>query len=104
MADPESGEEKPPIPEEYFESDCETQSVRNTGAIIWVVLGLCAVSWVFHSFPVMGTTDTPSFAKSLIWASIAHHTDAWQGAMASSSSPPPPSFGDGADNFPDSRL
>ena len=138
MTDVEAGE-KPSIPEEYSESDCETQTVRNSGAIIWVVLGLCAVSWVFHAFPVMGTTDTPGFAKSLIWAyvfltqtrvkcsfttflcvhqflqvyslfvpetlrrSIAHHTDAWQGAMASYP-PPPPSFGDGADNFPDARL
>lgn len=103
MADPESGEEKPPIPEEYFESDCETQTVRYSGAGLWVLLGLSAVSYLFHIFPVMGTTDTPTFARSLIWASIAHHTDAWQNT-AGSSPPPPPSFGDGGGNFPDSRI
>lgn len=101
MAD-ESGE-KPSIPEEYYETECETQTVRYTGSVIWIILGLCAVSWVFHIFPVMGTTDTPAFARSLIWASIAHHTDAWKGSMGSLP-PPPPSFGDGGGNFPDNRL
>ena len=102
MADTETGE-KPPIPEEYSESDCETQTVRNTGACLWILLGLCTISWIFHAFPVMGTTDTPAFAKSLIWSSIAHHTDVWQNAM-NAFPPPPPSFGDGSGNYPSDRL
>ena len=102
MADPEDGE-KPPIPEEYSESDCETQTVRNTGACVWILLGLCTISWIFHSFPVLGTTDTPSFARTLIWSSIAHHTSVWQDAMASYP-PPPPNFQDGNGNGVDARL
>lgn len=91
-------------PKPYGEWWWEASCCQNFGGLLWVLLGLAAVSWVFHAFPVMGTTDTPSFARSLIWASIAHHTDAWKDAVYGNTSPPPPSFGDGGGNFPDSRM
>ena len=99
----EEEEQSQEIPEEYFESECETLTVRYTGMFIWLVLSLSALSILVHSWPLMGTTDTPRFARSLIWASIAHHTDVYQDAQ-NALPPPPPSFGDGADNFPDRLL
>ena len=102
MADEESNE-KPTIPDEYYETECETHSIRYTGMFIWMVLCLSALSILVHSWPIMGTTDTPRFARSLIWASIAHHTDAWKGSMGALP-PPPPSFGDGGNNYPDRLL
>lgn len=99
MADEE--DELKPIPEEYSESTCETQTVRYTGAVFWVFLGFCSVSLLIYTSPVLGVSDSPHFARTLLWGSIAHHTDTWQGDRPP---PPPPSFGDGAGNYPDSRL
>ena len=34
----------------------------------------------------------PGFSKSLIWAAISHHTDAWKEHWERSAPPPPPNF------------
>mgnify|MGYP006130689977 CR=1 FL=1 len=82
----------------YTESACTTHSVRCFGSCFYVLFGLVATAWVFHAFPV-ASIDAPAFARSLIWMSIAHHTDAWKQESSAQNSPPPPSFGDGYGNF-----
>jgi hypothetical protein len=83
----------------YDETDCERSTVNACGNLCFVFLGLCALSWFVHAIPVQTITDNPPFANSLLYLSIAHHTDQWQDAQ-NSVSPPPPSFGDGKGNFP----
>jgi hypothetical protein len=83
----------------YDETECERSTVKACGTFCCVFLGLCALSWFVHAIPVQTITDTPPFANSLLYLSIAHHTDQWQDAQ-SSVSPPPPAFGDGQGNFP----
>ena len=87
-------------PEEYNEAEWETTTVRCCGAFCCVLLGVFALSWVVHAIPISTVNDIPPFARSMIWMSIAHHTDPWQ-RMQGSVSPPPPVFGDGLGNFPD---
>ena len=41
-------------------------------------MGLVIMAWVFHAIPVATVTDVPPFARSLIWMSIAHHTEPWK--------------------------
>ena len=84
----------------YQESGFETTMVRCCGGCCLILIGLCVLAWVVHAIPVATINDIPPFARSLIWMSLAHHTDAWkiqQGGV----SPPPPAFGDGRGNFPD---
>ena len=98
--DEESLQLKAPPPEGYYESEYETTTVRCCGAAVCVLLGLLVLSWIIHAIPVATITDIPPFARSMLWMSLAHHTDAWQqtkGAL----SPPPPAFGDGLGHFPD---
>ena len=83
----------------YDETDCERSTVKACGNLCCVFLGLCVLSWFVHSIPVQTITDNPPFANSLLYLSIAHHTNQWQDAQ-NSVSPPPPSFGDGKGNFP----
>ena len=83
----------------YDETDCERSTVKACGNLCCVFLGLCALSWFVHAIPVQTITDNPPFANSLLYLSIAHHTNQWQDAQ-NSVSPPPPSFGDGKGNFP----
>ena len=84
----------------YEESDFETTTVRCCGAACCIFLGICGVAWIVHAIPVATISDIPSFARSMIWMSIAHHTDQWQ-RMQASYSPPPPAYGDGRGHFPD---
>lgn len=98
--DDEFAEEGGKAPEQYYESEFETTTVRCCGAFCCVILGVFALSWIVHAIPVSTVTDIPPFAKSMIWMSIAHHTDAWQQAQGAYS-PPPPAFGDGLGHFPD---
>ena len=88
---------KPPLG--YYETECETTSVRCCGALCCVLLGLFSLAWIVHAIPVSTVTDIPPFARSMIWMSLAHHTDAWRDAQGAYP-PPPPQFGDGAGNFP----
>lgn len=89
------------VPSAYEESEWETTTVRCCGAFACVLLGTLVLSWIVHAIPISTVTDIPPFARSMIWMSIAHHTDAWK-AQQGSISPPPPAFGDGLGNFPDS--
>lgn len=84
--------------EGYYESDCERGVVRCCGAGFCIVMGMLSLSWALHAFPVATVSDVPAFARSLIWMSIAHHTDAWA-AYQAGVPPPPPQFGDGSGFF-----
>ena len=88
------------VPDAYEESAIETTCVRGCGACCMVFLGVCLLSWIVHAIPVSTVNDIPAFARSMIWMSIAHHTDAWREAQGLVS-PPPPAFGDGQGHFPD---
>ena len=88
------------IPEEYNEGACVTQSVRNLGSFCWWFWCMCALSWLLHSFQLYPDSEAPAFASSLLYRSIAHHTDTWQDARASIA-PSPPRFGDGRGGYPD---
>ncbi len=76
-------------PREYTESRYGQCCLRCCGGACWVLLGLCIVAWVAHSIPVGGVADAPAFSKTLLWMSIAHHTDTWQTWQASTPPPPP---------------
>ena len=83
----------------YNETECERTTVKGCGTFCCVFLGLCVLSWVVHAIPVQSITDTPPFANSLLYLSVAHHTDQWKEAQRIVP-PPPPAFGDGGGNFP----
>lgn len=85
---------------EHKESDFETTTVRCCGAACCIILGICGLAWLVHAIPVATISDVPNFARSMIWMSLAHHTDQWQN-IQKSYSPPPPAFGDGRGHFPD---
>jgi len=87
-------------PDAYEESVGVTTTVRCCGAFCCVLMGVFALSWIVHAIPVATISDIPSFARSVIWMSIAHHTDAWR-AQQGVVSPPPPMFGDGQGHFID---
>ena len=86
----------------YNETSLETNTVRCCGGCLFVFLGILGLSWIVHAIPVATITDIPPFARSMLWMSIAHHTDAWQQAQ-NAFSPPPPAFGDGLGHFPDAQ-
>ena len=92
----------PDVANEYSETAIETASVRCCGACWCVVLAVCILTWIVHAIPIATVTDIPPFARSALWLSLAHHTDAWQ-SYRGSVSPPPPQFGDGAGVFPDAN-
>lgn len=94
MADEPSESDKKGYSETSFERSC----VRCCGATTFVLVGLLVLSWVAHAIPIVSVNDAPSFARSLLWSSIAHHTKSY-GEWKDAISPPPPSFGDGAGNF-----
>ena len=87
-------------PDAYEESVGVTTTVRCCGAFCCVLMGVLSLSWIVHAIPVATISDIPSFARSVIWMSIAHHTDAWR-AQQGVVSPPPPMFGDGQGHFID---
>ena len=68
--------------------------LRLWGTVCWIFLGFCTFAWFAHSVQIEGDSSVsgmPNYAKSLIWRSIAHHTDAVQ-EWRSSVSPPPPAW------------
>ena len=83
----------------YEETECERSTVKACGNFCFIFLGLCLLSWFVHAIPVQTITDIPPFANSLLYLSIAHHTNQWEDDQ-NSVSPPPPMFGDGKGNFP----
>ena len=84
----------------YSETEFETACVRCCGGCCCVFLCVCVLTWVVHAIPIATVTDIPAFARSALWLSIAHHTDAWR-SFRDDVSPPPPAFGNGAGVFPD---
>ena len=96
--DEEEGEgeevDQPEPPREYKEGKLLQCCLRCTGSGCWIVFGLCMVAWITHSISVEGTSsisDAPAFSKTLIWRSLAHHTEEWS-EWHDSVSPPPPGF------------
>jgi len=87
------------IADEYGETKCYQFRLDCCGRCCWLLLGFCIVAWVAHSISLgmPGDADAerwhllPNFAKSLIWRTIAHHTEPWK-AWKQSFPPPPPSF------------
>lgn len=90
MADLEYGKD---VPKVYSESRWLQCGLRLCGNACCVFLGLCGVAWVFHAIPTQWgyVSDMPSYGKTLLWASLAYHTDAYSG-YRTAFSPPPPSF------------
>ena len=73
---------------DYTEPACETQCVSCCGCCWCVVLGLLALTWVLHSIALTNDPDVPPFARTVMWMSLAYHTDAWRDWRAVASSPP----------------
>ena len=97
----EEGVQAPPLDPyllRYDETDCERSTVKACGTGCCIFVGLCVLSWVVHAIPVSTISDIPPFANSLLYLSIAHHTDQWKEEQ-NRVSPPPPMFGDGNGNF-----
>ena len=84
-------EEEGGVPQ-YTESKNFQSCAKCCGCSMWLFFGFCTIAWIFHAIRVPGApSDAPPFSKTLIWLSIAHHTDAWQ-EWQESLPPPPPSF------------
>lgn len=76
--------------ESYSESAREADCVRGCGACLFVGIGLLLVTYLFNAIPVADANDAPPFARSLLWLSLAHHTNAWSDWLVISTPPPPP--------------
>ena len=66
--------------------------LRCCGGGVWILLGFFSVAWIAHAWDVGrdgALESAPEFAKSLIWRSLAHHTDAYNEWIGSNPSPPP---------------
>ena len=107
----EQGFSTEPAPLGYIESKCQRVTVRCCGAGCFVFLGMLTLAWITHAIPV-ADADAPSFARSLIWMSLAHHTDTWKDWCKTNAEcrannweylgvvpDPTPQFGDGNGNF-----
>ena len=80
-------------PSEYQETANERTIVRGCGVCCCVLAVLVAITYAFSAFPIASVTDAPAFARTLLWMSVAHHTNAWREYRAETSPPPsPPTF------------
>ena len=82
------------VPREYKEGKCTQCCLRCCGNTCWVVFGLCVVAWVANGIAIQGGSSlsgAPAFSKTLLWRSLAHHTDRWD-EWQQSIPPPPPEF------------
>lgn len=99
------------VPLGYKETSCQRTTARCCGAGCCVFLGLLTLSWIVHSIP-WADAEAPAFARSLIWMSIAHHTEQWKSWCRTNPEclaanyqylgvepNPTPQFGDGNGNF-----
>jgi hypothetical protein len=77
--------------DDYTESGCETRAVSCIGVCLCLTLGLLVLAYFFNSLHVDNAEqeNTPPFSKSLLWLSIAHHTDAWNDWKRENTPPPP---------------
>ena len=87
MQDEEYGDDE--IVEAYSEGKGLQFCARCWGSCCWMFLGFCVVAWSFHTWKI-GTGTMPEYAKSIIWASLAHHTEPWQEWRDTVPPPPPP--------------
>ena len=83
MADIEYGD--------YRENAATVEAVRACGACAWVFLGFVAFTVFVSYLPVSGVTEAPSYAKTFLYMSLAHHFDDVSEVLGNVS-PPPPSF------------
>lgn len=83
MSDPELGA--------YTENPVKVAAVQSIGGCCCVLCGLLAFLVCVSYIPVSGVTEVPSYARTLLYMSLAHHMTDVQDAV-SSISPPPPSF------------
>ena len=66
--------------------------LRCCGITCWILLGFCIVAWITHAISVDGgggLASAPVFARSLIWRTLAYHTDAYSEWQLTVSPPPP---------------
>lgn len=81
------------------ESDLERTSVKCIGAACFVLWSVLVFSWVVYAVPISWISDAPAFARSMLYLSVAHHTDQYRDYYGQSPPSPPPQFGDGRGNF-----
>lgn len=75
----------------YTERACETYCVSCCGAFAVLVVGLCVFTYAIDAAHV--GDDGPSFSQTLLWRSLAFHTDAYADYLTRSTpSPAPPRF------------
>lgn len=78
---------------QYEETARERTIVRGCGVCCCVVAVLLSLTYAFAAFPIASVTDAPAFARTLLWLSVAHHTDAWREYRVDTLPPPsPPTF------------
>lgn len=80
-------------PSQYQETARERTVVRGCGVCCCVLAVLLSLTYIFSAFPIVSVTDAPAFARTLLWMSVAHHTNAWVEYRAETLPPPsPPTF------------
>jgi hypothetical protein len=81
------------VPGVYSESRWLQCGLRCCGNTCYVLVALCVVAWIFHAIPtqVGYMSSMPQHGKTLLWASLVHHTPEYTG-WQTSFPPPPPSF------------
>lgn len=106
------------FPKKYYESTCFQCCTRACGRCWWMTLIFCVLAWVVHSMawaeadpceetiqwnngddpcsPDVRTARqahwdlAPAYSKTLLWMSLAHHTEPWDEHWNRGTSPPPP--------------
>jgi hypothetical protein len=76
---------------EYKENEYKIFAVRCIGTSCWVFSGLVVFFFLISNIQISGVTEVPSYAKTLMYLSLAHHMTDVNDAI-SSVSPPPPLF------------
>ena len=74
------------------ETACERETARCGGATLVVLGGVLALTWAVHALPFASIDDAPPFARSLLWMSVAHHTESWHAWRDARTPPPAPPF------------
>jgi hypothetical protein len=72
------------------ETASERVFVRACGVTITLILGYCILTTVAHAVVATTGTDIPPFSRSLLWMSLAHHTNSWRMWRDAHLAPPSP--------------
>lgn len=75
----------------YPEPDDTVCCLRCGGACAWICLGLTLFTLILSAIPISGISDAPSYARNLVYMSVAHHFEDVQQHIYDVS-PPPPQF------------